>query len=159
MELYHRMKDRLEQLPGINSASFTLFTPMTSFQATSSFQAVGSGPNPPEYPRMAYNDVGPGYFRTMKTAILQGREFYDTERDRSVCLLNQSAAAYLFPHQRAIGQYVRSTPGATANPAGRGVLPQNVICRVVGLAARAVPDQGETPGPRRRGRKERQASS
>jgi len=134
MELYHRMKDRLEQLPGINSASFTLFTPMTSFQATSSFQAVGSGPNPPEDPRMAYNDVGPGYFRTMKTAILQGREFYDTERDRSVCVLNQSAAAYLFPHQRAIGQYVRSTPGATANPAGRGVLPQNVICRVIGLA-------------------------
>ncbi len=134
MELYHRMKDRLEQLAGINSASFTLFTPMTSFQATSSFQAVGSGPNPPEDPRMAYNDVGPGYFRTMKTAILQGREFYDTERDRSVCLLNQSAAAYLFPHQRAIGQYVRSTPGATANPAGRGVLPQNVICRVIGLA-------------------------
>jgi hypothetical protein len=83
---------------------------------------------------MAYNDVGPGYFRTMKTAILQGREFYDTERDRSVCVLNQSAAAYLFPHQRAIGQYVRSTPGATANPAGRGVLPQNVICRVIGLA-------------------------
>ena len=83
---------------------------------------------------MAYNDVGPGYFRTMKTAILQGREFYDTERDRSVCVLNQSAAAYLFPHQRAIGQYVRSTPGATANPAGRGVFPQNVICRVIGLA-------------------------
>ena len=83
---------------------------------------------------MAYNDVGPGYFRTMKTAILQGREFYDTERDRGVCVLNQSAAAYLFPHQGAIGQYVRSTPGATANPAGRGVLPQNVICRVIGLA-------------------------
>jgi hypothetical protein len=83
---------------------------------------------------MAYNEVGPGYFRTMKTAILEGREFYDNERDRSVCVLNQSAAAYLFPHQRAVGQYVRSTPGATANPAGRGVSPQRVVCRVVGLA-------------------------
>jgi predicted permease len=135
MELYHRMKDRLEHLPGMNSASFTLFTPMTSFQATSSFQAVSSGPNPPEDPRMAYNDVGPGYFRTMKTTILEGREFYDNERDRSVCVLNQSAAAYLFPHQKPIGQYVRSTPGTTGNPAGRGVLPfPHVVCRVVGLA-------------------------
>jgi predicted permease len=134
MELYHRMKERLEQLPGMNSASFTLFTPMTSFQATSSFQAVSSGANPPEDPRMAYNDVGPGYFRTMKTGILDGREFYDNERDRSVCVLNQSAAAYLFPHQRPIGQYVRSTPGATADPGGRGVLAVNVLCRVVGLA-------------------------
>ena len=77
MELYHRMKNRLEQLPGINSASFTLFTPMTSFQATSGFQAVSSGPNPPEDSRMAYNEVGPGYFRTMKTTILEGREFQD----------------------------------------------------------------------------------
>jgi len=77
MDLYHRMRNRLEQLPGINSASFTLFTPMTSFQATSSFQAASGGPTPPEDPRMAYNDVGPGYFRTMKTTILEGREFQD----------------------------------------------------------------------------------
>jgi predicted permease len=148
MELYHRMKNRLEQLAGINSASFTLFTPMTSYQATSSFQAVGSGPNPPEDPRMAYNDVGPGYFRTMKTAILEGREFYRNERDRSICVLNQSAAAYLFPHQRAIGQYVRSTPGATANPAGRGVSPRSVVCRVVGLAQDAKFANLQEPPPR-----------
>ncbi len=148
MELYHRMQNRLEQLPGINSASFTLFTPMTSFQATSSFQAVASGDNPPEDPRMAFNDVGPGYFRTMKTAILDGREFSGKERDRSVCVLNQSAAAYLFPHQRAIGQYVRSTPGSTANPGGRGVLPQNVTCRVVGLAQDAKFANLQEPPPR-----------
>jgi predicted permease len=148
MELYHRMKNRLEQLPGINSASFTLFTPMTSFQATSGFQAASSGPNPPEDPRMAYNDVGPGYFHTMKTAILEGREFYDHERDRSVCVLNQSAAAYLFPHQGATGQYVRSTPGTTANPAGRGVSPQRVVCRVVGLAQDAKFANLNEPPPR-----------
>jgi hypothetical protein len=133
----------------MNSASFTLFTPMTSFQATSSFQAVSSGPNPPEDPRMAYNDVGPGYFRTMKTTILEGREFYDYERDRSVCVLNQSAAAYLFPHQRAIGQYVRSTPGSADNPAGRGVSPfPAVVCRVVGLAQDAKFANLQEPPPR-----------
>src|SRR4030095_876691 len=60
MELYHRMKNRLEQLPGINLVSFTFLTPMTSFQVTSGFQAVSNGFNPPDDPRMAYNDVGPG---------------------------------------------------------------------------------------------------
>lgn len=95
MELYHRMRNRLDQIAGINSSSFTLFTPMTSFQATGSFQAVGNGANPTEDPRLAFNDVGPGYFRTMKTTILEGREFQENERDRSVCILNQSAAAYL----------------------------------------------------------------
>jgi predicted permease len=139
MDLYHRMKDRLEQLPGINSASFTLFTPMTSFQATSSFQAVG-GTNPPEDPRMAYNEVGPGYFRTMETTILEGREFQDNERDNSVCVLNQSAAAYLFPRQQAIGQYVRSTDEKR--------FPQPVACRVVGLAQDAKFANLQEPPPR-----------
>jgi hypothetical protein len=64
MELYHQMRNRLDQLAGINSSSFTLFTPMTSFQAVASFQAVSNGPNPPQDSRMAYNEVGPGYFRT-----------------------------------------------------------------------------------------------
>ena len=41
---------------------------------------------------MAYNDVGPGYFRTMKTTILEGREFYDNERDRRVCILKALGA-------------------------------------------------------------------
>ena len=149
MDLYHRMKDRLEQLPGINSASFTLFTPMTSFQATSRFQAVTGGPTPPEDPRMAYNDVGPGYFRTMKTTILEGREFEDNERDRSVCVLNQSAAAYLFPRQQAVGQYVRSTDEKTDNPTGRGLtFQQPVACRVVGVAQDAKFANLHEPPPR-----------
>ena len=140
MDLYYRMRNRLEHLPGINSASFTFLTPMTSFQVTSGFQAVGSGPRPPEDSRMAYNDVGPGYFRTMKTAILEGREFQNNERDRSVCVLNQSAAAYLFPGQRAVGQYVRSTDEKT--------FPQPVTCRVVGLAQDAKFANLHEPPPR-----------
>ena len=31
--------------------------------------------------------------RRMKTTILEGREFQENERNRSVCILNQSAAA------------------------------------------------------------------
>ena len=76
------MKNRLEQIPGMNSVSFTLLTPMTSFRATSGFRAVADGPNPPEDPRMAFNEVGPGYFRTMETKILEGREFQDDEHNR-----------------------------------------------------------------------------
>ena len=140
MDLYHRMKDRLEQLPGINSASFTWFTPMTSFQATSSFQAASGGPTPPEDSRMAYNDVGPGYFQTMKTTILEGREFQDNERDRSVCVLNQSAAGYLFPRQQAIGRYVRSTDEKR--------FPQPVVCRVIGIAQDAKFANLHEPPPR-----------
>jgi predicted permease len=136
MVLYQRMKARLEQIPGINSVSYTWLTPMTSFQATSGFQAVSGGPDP----RMAYNQVGPSYFRTMKTTILDGREFQENEHDRSVCVLNQSAAAYLFPRQHALGQYVRSTDHAR--------FPQPVTCRVVGLAQDAKFANLHEPPPR-----------
>lgn len=140
MELYHRMKARLEQMPGIHAASFTWFTPMTSFQATSRFQAAGAGATPPEDPRMPYNKVGPGYFHTMKTAILAGREFQDHERDHSVCVLNQSAAAYLFPGQQAVGQYVRSLDEKT--------FPRSGPCRVVGIARDAKFANLHEPPPR-----------
>jgi predicted permease len=140
MELYHRMKHRLEQFPGMTSASFTWHTPMTGFEATSGFQALGTGPDPPADPRMVYNDVGPGYFRTMKTAIFEGREFQNNERDRSVCILNQSAAAYFFPRRRAIGQYVRSTD--------QNKFQQPVVCRVIGLAQDAKSANLNQPPPR-----------
>jgi predicted permease len=148
MELYHRMRNRLEQVPGVNAASFTLFTPMTSFQATASFQAVTNGPEPPEDSHMTYNEVGPGYFNTMKTTILEGREFQENERDRSVCVLNQSAADYLFPRQQAVGQYVRSTSEKTDNPSGLGGFSKPIICRVVGLAQDAKFAHLHEPPPR-----------
>ena len=139
LELYRAMRARLEQLPGIQSASYTWRTPMTSFQSMSAFQAVGKT-DPPEDSRMAYNEVGPGYFRTMKTAILQGREFQENERDRSVCILNQSAAAHLFPGQQAVGQYVRSADERT--------FPRAVTCRVIGLARDAKFANLHEPPPR-----------
>ena len=57
---------------------------------------------------LAFNSVGNGYFRTMTTSIVAGREFEAGERRRDVCVLNESAARLLFPGQSAIGRHVRS---------------------------------------------------
>ena len=124
LDLYQRMVDRIEQSPGIQSAAVTWFTPMTGTQLTAGFQAIAEGPNPPEDPGMAYNHVGPGYFRTMKTTIVAGREFEKNQRAPDVCVLNQAAANHLFPHQSALGQYVRSNdekrfPKPISCPRGR----------------------------------------
>src|SRR4030095_5861402 len=75
-----------------------------------------------------------------KTTILEGREFKDHERNRNVCILNQSAASYLFPRQQAVGQYVRSTDEKR--------FPQPVTCRVVGLAQDAKFATLHEPPPR-----------
>ncbi len=140
LDLYQRMVDRLDEMPGIDSAAVTWTTPMTGFQATADFVAVSGGANPPEDSHMAYNAVGPGYFRTMKTHILEGREFEKNERALNVCILNRSAANYLFPHQEALDSYVRSNDTKA--------FPEPVSCRVVGIAEDAKFASLREPPPR-----------
>ncbi|MGA8595998.1 MAG: ABC transporter permease [Bryobacteraceae bacterium] len=142
LDLYQRMVDRMEQMSGIRSAAVTWYTPMTGFQSTARFEALTSGPNPPEDSHMAYNAVGPGYFRTMDTRILDGREFEKNERHFNVCVLNQSAANYLFPRQRAIGRYVRGDDLKDLNVSAP------VSCRVIGIAEDAKFASLREPPPR-----------
>jgi predicted permease len=126
LDIYQRIVDRLIQMPAIDAAAATSQTPMTGQKITGDFYAVAEGPNPPEDTQMAYNDVGPGYFRTMKTRIVAGREFEKNDRQLNVCILNQSAGEFFFPHEQAVGRYVRNrvTPE----------FPNQVACQVVGLA-------------------------
>ena len=126
LDLYQRMVDRLMEMPAIDAAAATSQTPMTGEKITADFVAVADGPNPPEDTQMPYNDVGPGYFRAIRTRIIAGREFEKNERDLNVCILNQSAAAFFFPNQEPLGRYVRSRTTQE--------FPDQVGCRVVGLA-------------------------
>jgi predicted permease len=140
LDLYQKMVDRLEQMPGMRSAAVTWYTPMTGIQSTSRFEAMTGNANPIEDSHMAYNAVGPGYFRTMDTHILEGREFEKNERHLNVCILNRSAADYLFPHERALGGYVRSNDSKE--------FPDPVSCRVVGIAEDAKFASLREPPPR-----------
>jgi predicted permease len=126
LNLYQRIVDRLKEMPAVDAAAATSQTPMTGEKIVADFQAVADGPNPPEDTKLAYNDVGPGYFQAMKTQILAGREFEKNERQLNVCILNQSAAAFFFPHQQALGRYMRSKDAKE--------FPDAVACRVIGLA-------------------------
>ncbi|MGB9436151.1 MAG: FtsX-like permease family protein, partial [Candidatus Acidiferrum sp.] len=126
LDMYQRIVDRLMQMPAVDAAAATSQTPMTGIKITGDFEAVAEGPNPPEDTQMAFNDIGPGYFRAMKTQILEGREFQKNERQLNVCILNQSAAAFFFPHQQALGRYVRNRMTEDFH--------EPVACQVIGLA-------------------------
>src|ERR1700743_3137445 len=126
LDSYQRMVDRLEQMPMMNSATAVSQTPMTGEKVAGDFLAVSTAPNPPEDSQMAFNDVGPGYFRTIQTRILAGRDFEKSDRSLDVCILNQSAANFFFPGEFPIGQYVRGRK--------TGDMEDKFTCRVVGLA-------------------------
>jgi predicted permease len=138
LDVYQRMVDRIEQSSAVRSAAVTWYTPMTGLQATATFQAMAE--TAPESITMAYNAVGSGYFRTMGTKIIDGREFQRNERKPDICILNQSAATNLFGHQPAIGQYVRSTDEKK--------FPDGIACRVIGVAEDAKFANLREPPPR-----------
>ena len=126
VDQYQRMVDRIQQAPAISSAAVTWYTPMTGSQANSYFEAVGEHNAGSDAVPLAFNDVGPGYFRTMATRILAGREFERGERTPDVCVANESAARRLFGRQNAMGRYVRTADSQ------RFKVPRT--CRIVGIA-------------------------
>jgi predicted permease len=140
LDLYQRMVDRLEQMPGMRAAAVTWQTPMTGVLITSRFEAVTENPEPPEDPHIAYNAVGPGYFRTMNTHILEGREFQKNERSMNICIVNRAAANFFFPREQAMGRYVRSMDSKD--------FPDPVTCRVIGIAEDAKFSNVREPPPR-----------
>jgi hypothetical protein len=105
-------------------------------QSNSRFEAF-DGSATPRATTLAFNQVGMGYFRTMTTKILDGREFDRTEHRRDVCVLTQGAARALFPGQPTLGQYVRTPANAgldlqRGGAGGGRVEGPAVACRVIG---------------------------
>jgi predicted permease len=136
LDLYDRMIEHIGRSSTIRSAAVTWYTPMTGYQSNARFESSDGGATP-RASTLAYNHVGAGYFRTMTTKIVDGREFETRERRRDVCVLNEGAARALFPGQSALDQYVRSSDNAGIDiiRGGNGrTLSAPVACRVVGIA-------------------------
>jgi putative ABC transport system permease protein len=57
-------------------------------------------------PIAAYNIVTPGYFRTMRIPLLEGRDFTkaDVENSARVAIVNETMARKFWPNQSAVGQ-------------------------------------------------------
>ncbi len=126
LDLYQSLVDQLEEMPDIRSAAATSKTPMTGEEVMSSFQPRSDQAKDHVEFRLAFNDVGPGYFRTMQTAIVSGREFEKADRSLKVCVLNRSAARLLFPREEALGRYVQA--------ADEREFKTGTECRVIGIA-------------------------
>jgi macrolide transport system ATP-binding/permease protein len=99
--------DRVQALPGVESAAFARLTPLGYVTYSSTPIAVdGYQPPPEEQPTVSYNEVGPAYFATMGIPLLSGREFTrsDDEKAAFVAVVNETMAARYWRGQNPIGQ-------------------------------------------------------
>jgi len=104
------LMDRVQALPGVESAVFARATPLGYGSYSESPIAV-DGYQPPleEQPTVEYNEVGPDYFVTMGIPLLSGREFTraDNEKAALVAVVNETMAARYWHGKDPIGERVQ----------------------------------------------------
>ncbi|HLX00217.1 MAG TPA: ABC transporter permease [Candidatus Acidoferrales bacterium] len=104
--------DRLKALPGVISVSQSVLTPLSRNQ-WDNYLFVDGGGGPTGDDADAYlNYVSPGYFTTLRSPILAGRDFNagDTAGAPFVGIVNETLARKFFPHTDPIGRYVHLEP-------------------------------------------------
>jgi predicted permease len=108
--IYSEILERMRSLPDTQSASASIVRPVDDhFYLVDRVQAV-DGRRLPEADtiRVAWNAISPGYFSTVGTPLLTGREFsaQDDERAPKVVIVNESLAKAAFGKDNPIGRRI-----------------------------------------------------
>ena len=104
-----RLLEKVSTLPGVQSAALANSLPLGLDQSNTSFFAEGKPvPKMSERQSANYYMVTPGYFTTMQTRLLAGRDFdqHDREGAKKVVIVNYALAARLFPNENAVGKRI-----------------------------------------------------
>jgi putative ABC transport system permease protein len=101
-----RVLDGVRSVPGVQAVGSTHFLPLTGFVSGSCFgPAPGLEPNASS-PSADFLVISPGYFQTMGTPMLRGRDFAPQDRvgTPSVLVVNHAFAERFFAGQNPIGK-------------------------------------------------------
>ena len=105
---YKELLDQVQQVPGVVSASISSHTPLDG--SAWSEAVVPKGQPLPENDNALFIAAGPGFFATMQTPLISGREFDAGDQGKAnVAIVNQTFAARHFPGQNPVGQYLSAT--------------------------------------------------
>jgi len=108
-EFYRQLLERVRAVPEVRSAGLVSFLPLSGGYRLSYFCFEGQvcrglGKDP----LVAFWQVTPGYFETLRTPLLRGRFFseQDIAGGAPVVIVNETAARHYWPNENAIGKHV-----------------------------------------------------
>jgi len=112
--------DELRRLPGVESASESFVVPTSGLQWDNAVHVAQGAAPAAGVPDAYFNAVSPGYFATMETALLRGRDFRESDASGAplVAIVNATLARQLFPRGDAIGHWIEAGDEAD-EPANR----------------------------------------
>jgi predicted permease len=119
-EFYRQAVERVESIPGVESASVARIVALGGGASVRSlaiegrsgsdnqFRSEGAGPAGGDANSVSSNVVGPKYFQTMGIGLLRGRDFnlQDTEDKPGVVIVNESFVQRHFPGEETIGRRI-----------------------------------------------------
>src|ERR1019366_4984905 len=112
-QTFQRLYERVQKLPGVVSAAGAT-TPPLAGALNMGFLIEGRPATPPDpngqpSQTASYVAVTPNYFATLRTPIVQGREFNDRDAAGApfVVIINQTMAKRFWPNESAIGKQIR----------------------------------------------------
>jgi putative ABC transport system permease protein len=112
-DFHHRALERVAAVPGVQKAAFVWGTPLTGNDWPSNIE-IEDHPvaTPSDRVAQPLRSVTPGYFDLLGVAIVDGRDFRDTDKQKepNVAIVNQAFADKYFPGARAIGKHFWSGP-------------------------------------------------
>ena len=112
---YEDVVERLRRAPGVTGASAVSAMPLHNVGAAGALPFTVAGHPPPdtEDPLADVRIVAPGYFETMRIALLDGRllDERDVETGPRTSVINQTMARRYFPDRSPIGQIIQNPHG------------------------------------------------
>ena len=106
---YEQLAERVERLPGVESASWAINVPVNADIDRESFSVSGYTPQPGERMSIDTNVIGVNYFRTMGIPIVAGREFSYADRPGTepVVVISEAMARRYWQGRDPLGQSVK----------------------------------------------------
>jgi len=118
VRLYERVLDRLARVPGVRSAALSSESLFSGNSWTEAVNAPGFAPRPGQDREAVLLVISPGFFRTLGTSMVRGRDFdsRDDERAPKVAIVNEAMARYYFGGTNALGRTFRLEHRAFPQP-------------------------------------------
>jgi predicted permease len=106
--LMREIQSRLRAVPGVESATGSFPFPLAGGFSSIRWGKEDALADPSKYQAVDWQVVLPGYFDTVRTPLIAGRTFTDSDNapDRKVAIMDQVFASKAFPNESAIGKRV-----------------------------------------------------
>ncbi|HUI84872.1 MAG TPA: ABC transporter permease [Candidatus Binatia bacterium] len=116
--LYQQIRDRLGEIPGVRSVSYSMYSPQDGDSWNSDVAIAGRPARFLEDMTAGWVRVSPNYFATIGTPVLRGRDIgeQDTPTSQRVAVIDESFARRFFPHEDPLGRHFGfDLPGHSAD--------------------------------------------